>query len=998
MQDVRVVATFPVVVLVPKDGLDTAVCSAWRRIVAATLIVCADVWLLSAARADELHDGFDTLEPTWQVRLPEGAGQVLRHARESDVARSRRCETLRISTTREGTWCSLDAPVAPSRALDELTIGLWVRSNRPGVVMAVQVVFPGIVDPQTGSPLTAVIRGESYQDTGRWQQLRCRTTDQEINRQLVLLRNRFKTRLADDPGTIYVDRVLVGMKLSPGPFDLALEDLSVAPHVPVSPTLIQRLGAEESSTASQPPMEFRLDRLLVAGRSFFPVILPYHGESLGEVEQARFNTVWTPDLGDKALVGAIRRKGLWLTTAPPQPGPQTAPRGAEEASLLPFGTEAEGVLFWMLGARIPAASYPQLQQWIPQVQQADRSWNRPIAADVIEDERLFSRNISMLGISRHTLNGTLTLQGYRTWLSEHRGLARPGTFCWTWLQTEPSPDLLEQIPAGGQTPMLEPEQIRLQLYAALMAGYRGVGYWSTGPLEPQPDDAPSRERWLAIKQLNLELSLLEPWLGSSLDVLPPEPFTLSVPRGQTVGSGAGFGSGLLSGFQRDARLRDQEARLRAEKAREKELTAAVMRTDYGTLLLPVWLERHAQFCPDQMAGNDATIVVPGANESASAWEITTTGIQNLAPKRGAGGLKVILRQFDQTAAVLLTSDRELVRKLEQRAGSMAKVSAETCVELARLKLDRVRKVDEQLTGLGVPQPDGPQLLATAHGLLNLAERALTAEDWSSARLRAGESLQLVRKLQRAHWYDAVRKASPASSPYTMSFQTLPDHWKMVAQLGRSPAQNSSNLLQSGEFDDLDTFRTDGWEHHQSDDPALQASAELYPQGYDGSRSSLRLSAGVRLGREAPRSLSRAPVTIITPPLLVRAGQLVHISGWVKVPQSLSGDVDGLMIYDSQLGKAGALRFHEAQDWQQFEIYREVRHSGPLTVTLALHGLGAAQIDRLRIVAIDRVASTASHSDDSGRPTSKPPRDRFPGLPRFAPLLGPRKPPTDPTSP
>lgn len=960
--------------------------------IGAALAVCAVVALFSSAQAEVLHDPMDGLETSWQVRLPPGDGRVLQHTRETSGARSRRCEALRFSTLRDGTWCSLETPITPARALDELSISLWVRSNRPGIVMAIQVVFPGILDPQTGVPLTAVIRGESYQDAGRWQQLRCRTTNQEVARQLGLIRARFKDRLADDPGMVHVDRVLVGMKLSTGTLDLALDDLEVSPHVPVSANVIEQMRGEAASSAAEPPMEFRLDRLLVSGRPFFSVIVPYHGESLSEIHEARFNTVWTPDLADKAVVGAIRRKGLWITTAPPQPGAETGDPGAAAASLLPFGEDAEGVLFWMLGARIPSASYPQIQQWIPQVQQADRAWNRPIAADVIEDERLFSRNISMLGISRHSLNGTLTLQGYRTWLAEHRGLARPGTFCWTWIQTEPSPDLLEQIPAGGQTPILEPEQIRLQLYAALMAGYRGVGYWSTGSLEPQPNDPLSRERWLAIKQLNLELSLLEPWLGSSLDVMPPLPFTLKVPQGPTVGAGSvGFGNGLLSGFQRDARLRDQEARLRAEKARANELTAAAMRTDYGTLVLPVWLERHAQFCPDQMAGNDATFIVPGVGESASAWEITTTGVQSLVPERVAGGLKVTLRRFDQTAAILFTSDRDLITRLEKRAGEIAELSARTCVELAQLKLERVRQIDEQLKSLAPPQPDGPQLLATARGLLGMAETALRNNDWASARLRAGESLQLVRKLQRAHWYDAIRRASPVSSPYTMCFQTLPDHWKMLAQLGRSPSQNSDNLLPSGEFDDFDTFQADGWQHNQSDDPALQASAELFPQGYDGSRSSLRLSARVRLGHEPPRSLPRAPVTMITPQILVRAGQLVHISGWVKVPKSLLGDVDGLMVYDNLLGKVGAMRFHESQDWQQFEMYREVRQSGPLTVTLALHGLGDVQIDRLRIAAIDRVASTASHSDDGGKASVKSPRDRFPGLPRFAPLMGPKKP-------
>jgi hypothetical protein len=47
-------------------------------------------------------------------------------------------------------------------------------------------------------------------------------------------------------------------------------------------------------------------------------------------------------------------------------------------------------------------------------------------------------------------------------------------------------------------------------------------------------------------------------------------------------------------------------------------------------------------------------------------------------------------------------------------------------------------------------------------------------------------MQLLRILQHAHWSDAAHRLySPVSSPHTLCFQTLPDHWNMIARFGRT---------------------------------------------------------------------------------------------------------------------------------------------------------------------------------------------------------------------
>ena len=130
---------------------------------------------------------------------------------------------------------------------------------------------------------------------------------------------------------------------------------------------------------------------------------------------------------------------------------------------------------------------------------------------------MFSRELDLLGISRHTIGSSLTLSQYRDWLSERGAWARPGSHRWTWIQTMPSPVIASVFEAHQIPLQLEPEQIRLQVYAALAAGVRGIGFWTPRALD---EDSPAdRETLEALRQINWELKLLEPWLATTNGVL-----------------------------------------------------------------------------------------------------------------------------------------------------------------------------------------------------------------------------------------------------------------------------------------------------------------------------------------------------------------------------------------------------------------------------------------------------------------------------------------------
>jgi hypothetical protein len=299
----------------------------------------------------------------------------------------------------------------------------------------------------------------------------------------------------------------------------------------------------------------------------------------------------------------------------------------------------------------------------------------------------------------------------------------------------------------------------------------------------------------------------------------------------------------------------------------------------------------------------------------------------------------------------------------------------------------VAKVHEALQTLAPPVPDGPQLLGRARLRLDRAETALKAQDYHTARVSAGEAMQALRILQRAHWDDAVRSlSSPVSSPYSMCFQTLPEHWKLIADFGRSRSRESRNLLPAGEFEDLDTLIAEGWKNEQHVPDELRARAELFPSGRS-SRYSLRMACEPAAGVTAPRHLERTAVTFTTPPIPARVGQILHISGWVKIRQPITGHRDGLMIYDSLLGKPGALRFHQTVGWTKFELLREPHESTDFTLTIALTGMGDILVDDLRIVPQEQWPETVSPSDP---PKIEPASgtglfDRLPRLPTFSPL-------------
>jgi hypothetical protein len=897
-------------------------------------------------------ESFDGAETSW--RLGDESRQqrqlrVLSHRRNRHIMlEGRASENLEIATPVDGLPVRLIHTLPAGRAIDDLKLSVWFRSNRNGATLNLRVVFPHHRDPSTGLALSTTIAGDQYTKAGHWQELTCTTVERQINAKLVLLRAHLRTSNIETR-EMYVDRAILSDHLGAGTTEYFFDDLRFGPVVGLragTPT-----AGDRTDERKKPPVEFRLGRLFVEGRPFFPRLTPYHYEDPDGLRRLGLNTVWIPDYQDAELMANLRARGLWMTASPPR---ALSPTGtilkASEVSLIPFSQETAPILFWNMGTRIPPSSHDDLMSSIEQVRMADNEFRRPLLADVTGMERVVSRYVAMLGGSRHIINTSFSLKDYRDWLIRKSRLARPGSFIWTWIQTEAATTSAQVRRQAGHTPIvIEPEQIRLQVYAALAAGCQGIGYWKSTSLEY--DSPGTAELRAVLAQINLELELLEPWLASGT-LVEQVPFEIYKSEPATVQQSRRSGRSSLSlpvDPQRDAKRRGRDPQPQLDELSSGEFEAAIIRSDLGTLILPVWYERDAQYVPGRLAAKDVTFVVPGVPNTASAWEVTTTEIRNLHKEDAPGGRKITLRKFDQTAAIIFTSNQHVIEELRRKVAETAEHSSRLGIDLAKAKLQRVREVDDELKSLGFGLAESQDLLRLAAGLAEEAIAAHRRGDFSGSRHSSADCLQLLRILQRLHWENAVRGlSSPNSSPHTVCFQTLPDHWRMIARIGRSQLKADGNILRSGDFEDIDTMVTEGWRHEQNETEGLRAAAELYPLPRSGNFC-LRMVAVPATGADPPPDIRRSPVVVVTPALTVHSGQIVHVSGWIRLASPISGTLDGATLHDSLTGSAGALRWHGPSDWQRFELIREIPESGELELTLSLHGMGEVHFDDLQVV-------------------------------------------------
>lgn len=930
-------------------------------------LVCLLFTLVSGPveAADHL-DGFDTEAPAWQLVVPVKSDVTRQVQRRNRFIRfeGQASEQVELDCSRDGALIRLEYELPVSAPIEDLTLTLHLRSNIPGAALGLRLVFPKQKDPRTGETLTAWLIGpDRYSASGTWQKLTCRAERALLRERVTRLRGELQSINLNLSG-VFVDRAGVLARIPRGPAEFYLDGLEyrgyATPQGEITPV-------SRSADQVAPEIVMQLDRLLIDGRPSVLRMTPHHHESLDLLREMGFNLLWVDSFDDPSRVRAIRDHGMWVMASPPRGRIQDGHLSGTVALVQDeFGAETDGILAWYCGTRVPPEGRDILTSQVQLLRTADKDRRRPVFADIGGMERSYSRLLDGVGLSRHPLHSSFPLQDYREFLTRKARQLRPGTFITTWIQTEADAETLQR---GVPLPVVEPEQIRLLTWMALSAGVRGIGYWKRTAFT---DELPgARERELIIAICNQEIELLEPWLASR-SVIDYQ--RIPLPR-KELREKPKYAAEVTKIRELRERAIQKKAALTAAVAPsdvdlDNQIEMAVIHSPNGLLLLPVWYQKDAQFVPGQMAARSVELIVPGVPDTATVWEVSTTDVRTLPRQPVAGGLKIRIENFDQVSSLVVSTDQNWGRILHERVHRISQNSARLWLNLASAKLERVRLVDAELQMLGVAQPDGSQLLDQAATLIEAGEAALsgarsgslqqpstvvapTVSQTQSARQLAEAALQTLRMLQRAHWEQAVKgRHSPLYSPLTVSFQTLPDHWRLVRRVGAITGSQTGNLLEFGDFDQTSTAAMTevGWEHRQQEIEGIQAAAELVPVRESGGLV-LRLVASANGdAKELPAIMEGTPVAMQSPAIPVKAGQLVHISGRIRLAAPPGGTLEGVTLSENLSGMR--LRWLQTSGWESFEMIREVTADSALVLRITLHGTGEVLLDDLRVVASD----------------------------------------------
>jgi hypothetical protein len=929
------------------------------RLGATLAALAAGLALLGTAAAEQLvREGFEGNNPLWVKGASDGTFREVTHRiTDERPFRGNRCETIQVNVQNGNfVYYTYDAGRAP--VTDELRAGLWLRANRPGIQLLARVVLPHEPNPERiEESLTVLLHGDAYNQSGRWQRLDLSNPPKLLRDQQQLLRVQLKHDV--NTADAYIDRLVLNVAGGPGDNQVWIDNLEIGPVTePAAFKTTARVKPPKTGSLTPTPrlgpalVELKRDGLRVRGQPFFFRAIrctDMSPQALDALQEAGFNTLCFDAAAKPEVLAKAAAKGFLVVPSVPLTG-----AGDALASAIGHFAPYDNVLFWDVGGGGLAREQAQAVGRVASlVRNADPQ--RPIAADVWDGFQAYrDQKIDMVGIHRWPLMTGLELVQYRDWLSQRRNLAESRSFPWTWIQTH-LPDWYTSLvydrpsngPAFNEPIGPQPEQIRLLTWTAVCSGCRGIGFWSDRFLA---DSHTGRDRLLTLALLNKELKMVEPLL-----------LTSQAPEWINTSNG--------------------------------EVKAAVFRPlpegGRAVLILPVFLGNGAQFVPGQGAVNDLSLTLP-LPQYVQVWQVSPGVVRPAeSVERVPGGMKITIKEFDLTGAIVCTSDVNVLVELQKAERDGRKLAVQWSHDLAKAELLKVRQVYEQLAKVGHPLNDGDQLLARVEKSLTRVEDLWDAHKYGEAYLESQRAVRPLRILQRASWDDAMKDLKPTglivtrgappdatagdggtlprkpktqamqstsittavSSPYAVSFYTLPRHWQFMEQI--RARQPGANVLPGGDFEAPPGGWPPAWLAQgvslPSDD--VELSAERVAEGPQEGKQCLRLrvKAKEKDPLHAPVALERTFLAVHTPAVRLGPGTLVRITGWVRLSEAITASTDGALVYDSAGGEPLAVRLTGATGgWKQFTLYRKVPATGTINVTMALTGIGTAYFDDVKI--------------------------------------------------
>ena len=966
-----------------------------------------------------LRDGFETERTAWRQEATDATIRLLAHERSERAAHEGKLSERFYFESGPGSalYYSYSTPKIPMNT--RLQVALFVRSNRIGVALSARVILPNDMDPETHQPTFLTVPGTIYEEADRWRRLEINDFPAAVERQARILRASSKRPIKIEGA--YLERLIVNLHGGPGENEVFLDELTISP-VPVNQEVAAQVKdqgspveeAEKDVVASRSNAESLItlprNRLKKEGRDWVPTVIDAPGADIEPLRAAGFDVLVVPREADPDRVQRAVESGMLLMAKLAVNDPESPLDGPEALAVIRDFPNRRNVAFWHLGDNLgDLADLDARKNELKRVREVNSSIKKTATDSTILTTGTISalwaqygrvpQNLDLLGAAPTMWGSTVDPSLMLKYLTARRDLTVRGNaeaLHWALIPCTPYYQARQAVwgtdsPPDGGDPQVLPEQVRLFTYAAIASGYRAFVFKSDAQLT-KPKGQPLLTE---LAFLNEELDLVESIIAQGIDPIEIRPTYYPDPPM------------IPASVNQNIRVLQRNPE---SPPRGSIKVASIKTADRkGSLLVVTELGGNAQFVPDQLAANDVVLVVPG-NEAGQAYEISPGGVKALERQRVPGGLKITLPIFDVTALILVTSDMDLVAKLEAAIARVRPRAVQMAIEQAQRRLETISAINTQLVIEGHPTKSGDALIKQSGEYIKSARERMEDADYEVAWSESRRAIRPLRLLMRAHWDDAFKatikavrvgrgqpedppKVKPGtrppkelippaiingiSCPPMLSFNTLPQQYTWIEYI-RS-GRFGPNLVEAAKFDSLSTLKQAGWDldaGHAFDGVFSKVEIDRKQAEHESGVLKLTVDAEVKgtiddLPPVVEQPIASVVTAPIEPSIPILPGQFVRISVQVKMPRPVPDGFGGLIIRDSWGGEPMQFSYCSLlPDWREIILFRRCPSTEPLTITLGLAGYGAVYFDNLRVERIEDPSvrelrppsNTANHRD------------------------------------
>ena len=789
-----------------------------------------------------------------------------------------------------GRSAHLGYDVPPSAVIGELRFSAWVSCNRPGAQLAAIVVLPRDVDPETGAPRELLVRSGNTSRGGHWELLEFNELARELPAQVRIARAQFGGSINEREA--YVSQLVVLAPGGTGNTELWVDQI----------TMHGVINAAEAPAASQGKVIQANAEEAIASPSVaapaplsgpapsVPRIIQWQGEPLEFLQKLGFDAVWMGRPPVPSEMAEAQRLGMYIVCAPPTP---------EQLRTLPLDARFSQVMAWDLGPLSESGDVDLCHQWAQAIELHESVPSRPVLLRPAGKTREASRIADLVMIGRPTLGSTMTWPEYGAWLGQQRRLVRAGTPLWVNIDTHCGSHYISQLGAlrGGRSAIVPATFHELSMSTSASFGVSPRGFCFRSNVSLAGGEPENQIRCLAMELTNLRLGLAEPWLSAGKSITPAE-------------------------------------------TTRPDLTGMVIKVERSHLIIPMRWSDAALAPRGRVNDQPISFKLPGVPESSDAYLLSIAGSQRLQAKRVTGGLWITVDELPDDAFLLVTEDGYAYSHIERYLRQHAPRAAQVRVELAALRRQQAVQALAALPGM-----DAKTELAAVDAQMTAVMETLRRNDHAAAFGRAAEAERLLDE-------SLVRVAAQVAPSLPIGSAPLPIDWTTLGELravqlampGGSPPQ----LVPGGNFEDLNQLLQSGWQRIEQPTRGVRTTVRLSPEAPGEGSYCLELHVENESVDGTAAALTSAPVWVTSPPITVPPGYLLEIAGLVRVAEAPIGLADPLLIFDSIGGEESALRVSLSPSWAPFRMVRAAPPGSELRLTVALGGVGRAQIDGVTV--------------------------------------------------